>query len=200
MNRDNFLFAIIGALLGFIIGFMLHGVMTEREAVTRTAAPPGQQGPMPPNHPPVGSDSGGGNEVFAQVQEAMKRARENPNDFEAQLTAAKLEYQIERFDAAIEFLLRANQLRPDDYTTIAFLGEANMDARRYDEAEKWYRAALVKKPKEIPALDGLCFVLLNKGDAKGAETQINRLAQLDPDNQDLPQFRKSLEELKAGKK
>lgn len=202
MNRDNFLFAIIGALLGFIIGFMLHGVMTERDAATRAGATPAQQGQLPPNHPPVGSDAGDGGDpqqTFAQVQQAMKTALENPKDFDAQLTAAKLEYQIQRFDAAIEYLLKANQLRPTDYETIALLGEANMDAGHYDAAEQWYRAALVKKPKDIPTLDGLCFVLLSKGDAKGAEAQMNKLAELDASNQDLPQFRNKLEQLKSGK-
>lgn len=201
MNRDNFLFAIIGALLGFIIGFMLHGAITDREAVTRGAAP-GQQGQLPANHPPVGGDpnsTGDPQQIFGQVQESMKKARENPKDFDAQVTAARLEYQIQRFDEAIEYLLKANQLRPDDYETIAFLGEANMDASHYDAAEKWYRAALIKKPDEIVTLDGLCFVLLSKGDAKAAEVQMNKLAKLDPTNQDLPQFRNKLEELKKSK-
>ena len=32
MTRENFLFGIIGVLLGFILGFMLHGVMSQRDA------------------------------------------------------------------------------------------------------------------------------------------------------------------------
>ena len=48
--------------------------------------------------------------MLASVQTAMKQARENPNDFEAQLTAAKLEYQIGRHDQAIEYLLAANKI------------------------------------------------------------------------------------------
>ena len=39
-----------------------------------------------------------------------------------------------------------------------------------------------------------------KGDAKGAEEAINKLAKIDPTNQDLQQFRDKLTELKAGKK
>jgi len=130
----------------------------------------------------------------------MKQARENPNDFEAQVTAAKLEYQIQRFDQAIEYLLAANKLKPDDFDVLAMLGEANMDAKHYDAAAKWYKAALIKRPGDLPSLDGYCFVLLQNGDAKGAEEAMNKLAKLDPTNQDLPQFRDKLAELKAGKK
>ncbi len=202
MTRDNLLFAIIGILLGFILGFMLHGIMSERDAASRAGATTGQQGQnLPPNHPPVDSNSTGDpQQIFAQVQEAMKQAREKPNDFDAQVTAAKLEYQVQRYDAAVEYLLKANQLRPDNFDVLAMLGEANMDAGHFDAAEKWYRAALMKKPDDIPALDGLCAVLLSAGKVQPAEDAINKLAKVDPTNQDLQQFRDKLAELKSSKK
>jgi tetratricopeptide (TPR) repeat protein len=199
MTRDNLLFAIIGVLLGFIIGFMLHGVMSERDAA-RTAVTTKQNQSLPPNHPPVGGNSSDGSQqTMTQVQEAMKQAREQPNNFEAQITAAKLEYQINRFDQAIEYLLAANKLKPTDFDVLAMLGVANMDAGHFDAAQKWYKAALQQKPNDIPVLDGYCAVLLSKGDVKAAEDAINKLAKIDPTNQDLPQFRDKLAELKSTK-
>jgi|SRR6185369_10038002 len=205
MSRDNFLFAIIGVLLGFIGGFLLAGNISQREAASRAGigTAQAQQQNLPANHPPIGGDqtSGeGGQQMLASVQAAMKQARENPNDFEAQVTAAKLEYQIGRFDEAIEYLLAANKIKPTDATVLAMLGEANMDAKHFDAAAKWYKAALTKNPSDLVSLDGYCFVLLQSGDAKAAEEQINKLAKLDPTNQDIPQFRSKLDELKAGKK
>ena len=203
MTRDNLLFAIIGILLGFIAGFLLAGNITQREAAQRAMPPTSQSQNLPPNHPPVGADqqaSGeGGQQMLASVQTAMKQARENPNDFDAQVTAAKLEYQIQRFDQAIEYLLAANKLKPDNTEVLAMLGEANMDAQHYDVAVKWYKAALAKNPKDITSLDGYCFVLLQSGDTKNAEDALNKLEKADPTNQDLPQFRKKLDELKAKK-
>ena len=203
MTRDNLLFAIIGILLGFIAGFLLAGNISQREAAVRAGAGSAQAGQLPANHPPVGGDQAGGEggqQMLASVQAAMKQARENPNDFDAQVTAAKLEYQIGRYDQAIEYLLAANKIKPTDFDTLARLGVANLDAGHYDAAEKWYRAALQKKPDDMPSIDGLCAALLSKGDAKGAEEQINKLAKIDPTNQDLPQFRSKLADLKAGKK
>src|SRR6266852_128736 len=192
MNKDNLMFAIIGLLLGFIIGFMVHSVLSQRESAPVGSTQQSQS--LPPNHPAVGGDQTGdsGQQMLASVQTAMKQARENPNDFEAQVTAAKLEYQIQRFDQAIEYLLAANKLKPDNFDVLGMLGVANMDASHFDAAEKWYRAALQKKPQDIPVLDGLCAVLLSKGDAKGAEDAINKLAKIDPTNQDLPQFKDKL--------
>jgi len=203
MTRDNLLFAIIGILLGFIAGFLLAGNISQREAAQRALPTSAQSQNLPANHPPVPGDqqtSGeGGQQMLASVQTAMKQARENPNDFDAQVTAAKLEYQIQRFDQAIEYLLAANKLKPDNTEVLAMLGEANMDAQHFDAAIKWYKAALAKNPKDITSLDGYCFVLLQSGDAKNAEDALNKLAKADPNNQDLPQFRKKLDELKAKK-
>jgi tetratricopeptide (TPR) repeat protein len=201
MSRDNLLFAIIGLLLGFIMGFLLAGSITQREAAQRAGTSQAQAGQnLPPNHPPVSSDQGADpQQVFQQVQAAMKQARENPSDFEAQLTAAKLEYQVQRYDQAIEYLLKANQLKPDNLDVVAMLGEANMDGKHWDAAAKWYRAVLTKRPDDLTSLDGLCFVLLNLGDAKGAEDAINKLAKIDPSNQDLSQFRDRLSQLKSSK-
>src|SRR5713101_9046933 len=175
MNKDNLMFAIIGLLLGFIVGFMVHSVLSQRESAPR--GPMQQTQSMPPNHPPVGGDQAGdtGQQMLASVQTAMKQAREQPNDFEAQVTAAKMEYQIQRYDQSIEYLLKANQLHPDELDVVAMLGEANMDGGHFDVAEKWYRAALLKKPDNMPVLDGLCAVLLSKGDPQAAEEALNKL-------------------------
>src|SRR6185436_12164250 len=103
MTRDNLLFAIIGILLGFIGGFLLASNISQREAALRTGAGAGTTQNLPADHPPVqGNQTGeGGQQMLASVQAAMKQARENPNDFDAQVTAAKLQYQIQRYDQAI---------------------------------------------------------------------------------------------------
>src|SRR5437868_12666606 len=205
MTRDNLLFAIIGILLGFIAGFLLASNITQREAAQRTGAitTQGSQS-LPPDHPPIaGGDQTageGGQQMLASVQTAMKQARENPNDFDAQKTAAKLEYQIQRYDQAIEYLLAANKLKPENAEVLGMLGEANMDAQHFDAAAKWYKAALTKNPADLASLDGYCFVLLQTGDNKNAEEAMNKLAKIDPMNQDLAQFRNKLAELKSGKK
>jgi len=206
MTRDNLLFAIIGILLGFIAGFLLAGNITQREAAQRANATTAQGSQnLPPNHPQIGSDQAGGGgeggqQMLASVQQAMKQARENPNDFDAQLTAAKMEYQIGRYDQSIEYLLAANKVKPTDYDTLAMLGIANLDAGHFDAAEKWYKAALQKKPDDMPTVDGYCAALLSNNNAKEAEDCINKLAKIDPTNQDVPQFRSRLADLKAGKK
>src|SRR4030095_6945508 len=72
----------------------------------------------------------------AEVQESITKARNEPKNFEAQLKAAELYYQIQRYDQAIEFLLKANELQPTDYRTVAVLGMVNLGAGPLQPAEE----------------------------------------------------------------
>ena len=75
--------------------------------------PAGQNPNLPPDHPQLPMNGVADQEgMNAAVTEAIQRARTEPNNFEAQVAAAQLYYRIQRYDEAIEFLLKANQLRP----------------------------------------------------------------------------------------
>jgi len=196
MSRENLLFGIIGILLGFIVGFMFASSMSQK---MQPASASTSQG-MPADHPPVGGqDSGGGGnpeQVRAQVTADLEKARNEPQNFDAQVKAAELFYRIGRFDQALEFLLKANQLKPSDYTTVVSLGMVNLDAKHYEQAEKWYRAALKMKQDDVMVLAGLAEATLQNKDAKGGEEAIAMLEKVDPSSQDLPRFREMLSGLK----
>lgn len=198
MSRENILFAIIGLLLGFIVGFMFASSMSQKAAMQPAAA-----GALPADHPPVGGGGQGAapnpQAMQAQVQASLEKARSEPQNFDAQIQAADLYYQIQRYDQALEYLLKANQLKPTDYRTVVLLGMVNLDASHYDQAEKWYRAAMKMKSDDVMVLSGLAATTLQKGDAKAAEDAIAQLEKVDPNSEDLPQFRDKLASLKAGK-
>jgi tetratricopeptide (TPR) repeat protein len=201
MSRENLLFAIIGILLGFIVGFMFASSMSQKQASQQLAA--ASQGALPADHPPIGGDQGQSTPdpqaMRAQVNSQLEKAKNEPNNFDAQVQAAELYYQIQRYDQAIEFLLKANQLKPTDYRTVVILGMVNLDAGHFDTAEKWYRAAMKMKSDDVMVLAGLADATLKKGDAKGAEEAIAQLEKVDPNAEDLPHFRDRLASLKAGK-
>ena len=197
MSRENLLFAIIGILLGFIVGFMFASSMSQKQAMQQATA--GSQA-LPADHPPLGAQNAPNPQGMQQeVSDALAKARNDPKDFDAQIKAAQLYYQIQRYDQSIEYLLKANQLRPTDYQTVVTLGLVNLDAGHYDTAEKWYRAALKMKSDDTMVLAGLAATTLEKGDAKAAEDAIAQLEKVDPNAEDLPNFKTKLASLKAGK-
>jgi tetratricopeptide (TPR) repeat protein len=197
MTRENILFAIIGILLGFIVGFMMASSMSQRSAMQPATA----SQTLPADHPPLGAQQGQADPqaMREQVTASIEKARNEPKNFDAQIRAAELYYQIQRYDQAIEFLLKANQLQPTDYRTVTLLGMVNLDAGHFDTAEKWYRTAMKMKSDDVMVLSGLSDAMLQKGDAKAAEDAIAQLEKVSPDSVDLPQFKERLTTLKAKK-
>lgn len=201
MNRENLLFAIIGILFGFIVGFIFASTMSQKTAQNAPQTMAGSQ-TLPADHPATGGAPDAPTDpqaVRAQVTESIEAARKEPKNFDAQLKAAELYYQIQRYDQAIEFLLKANTLQPTDYRTVVILGMVNLDAGHFETAEKWYRAAMKMKQDDVMVLSGLAAATLQKGDAKAAEDAIAKLEKVEPNSQDLPQFKEKLATLKSGK-
>jgi tetratricopeptide (TPR) repeat protein len=196
MSRENILFAIIGLLLGFIVGFMFASSMSQKAALQAATA-----GSLPSDHPPVSGQQNAPNPqaMQAQVQASLEKARNEPQNFDAQVAAAELYYQIQRYDQAIEYLLKANQIKPTDFETVAALGLVNLDAGHFDQSEKWYQAAARMKSDDVRVLAGLAAATLGKGDAKAAEDAIAKLEKASPNSEDLPNFKSKLASLKAGK-
>ncbi|HEX8136533.1 MAG TPA: tetratricopeptide repeat protein [Pyrinomonadaceae bacterium] len=184
MNKENVLFSIIGLLLGCIIGFIFANSVNQQGTLPRQTPAPRQNANLPPDHPQIPTngvaDQGGAmqEEVTAQIQQA----RNEPNNFDAQMKAADLFYQIHRFDQAIEFLLKANQLRPDAYEAIVKLGNANFETGNYETAAKWYEAALLKNPEDVNVRTdmGLTFFLRTPPDYERAVKEYRASLQRDP--------------------
>src|ERR1044072_3599068 len=153
MNRENLLFAIIGLLLGFIVGFMFASSMSQKVAQSQTASASQN---LPADHPPIGAHDGTDPAAMReQVTAKIQKARSEPTNFDAQVEAANLYYQIERYDQPIEFLFKDNQIKPHDHDTRAALGVVNPAAGHYDQAEKWYSAAVKIRPDDERVVAGV---------------------------------------------
>ncbi|MBK9153083.1 MAG: tetratricopeptide repeat protein [Chloracidobacterium sp.] len=177
MTKENLLFAVIGLLFGMMIGFFFANSVNQGALTPGATAIQPQPG-MPSGHPSVPGSGGS----VAEVQAAIDRAKADPNDFEAQMKAAELYYQIQRFDGAIEFLKNANNLQPENYEVIVNLGNANFDAGKYEEAEKWYTTALAKKPDNLDVRTdlGLSFVFREKPDNDRAIAEFKKVLDANP--------------------
>lgn len=181
MTKENILFAIVGLLLGFMVGFFFansvnQGAMSPA-ATTAQSATAG----LPAGHPAVPGAGGGS---IPEVQAAIDKAKQNPGDFDSQVKAAELYYQIQRFDGAIEFLKKANELRPDDYDVLVNLANANFDAGRYEDAEKTYTKALEKKPDDLNVRTdlGLTFMFRDQPKPERAIQEFKRVLEANPNH------------------
>ena len=142
MNR-NLGYALIGLTLGLVCGFKAANYGYRSEINASRSAAVSSAASLNPNA--VGNRQRG-QAVIAQVQASVEKARSNPQDFDAQHEAAHLFTQIQRPDGAIEFLLKAQQIRSTDPDTLAELAEAYYLTQKFDESIKWARRALQAKP------------------------------------------------------
>ena len=189
MTKDNILFIVIGLLAGFMIGFFFansvnQGALVSTTGSTTTGPSTGmpQGGTLPEGHPAVPGSGGGGS--IPEVQAAIDKAKQSPNDFDAQMKAAELYYQIQRYEGAIEFLKKANELRPDDYGALVQLGNSYFDAGKYDDAEKTYMKALTKKPEDVDVRTdlGLTYVFRDDPNFDRAIQEFKKVLEKNPNH------------------
>lgn len=182
MNKDSILVGIIGLLLGLIVGFMFANSINQRGNVATAPQGAQQNQALPPDHPPITSNTQPAAPDMANVQEAINLAKSDQNNFAAQMKAADYTYQVQRYEDAIQYLRRANQLQPDNYDAIVQLGNVNFDANHFEEAEKWYTAALQKKPDDVNVRTdlGLTFLLREPANLDRAITEFRASLERDP--------------------
>ena len=171
MTKENVLFAIIGLLAGCIIGFMFANNLNQGQiqyapappTATMENLPPNNQN-LPPDHPQIGNNTTAPTGApLPEVTEALKNAEAKPNDFDAQLNAGDLYYQVGRYAEAAKFYELASRLRPDALEVVVKTGNAYFDHEKFETAEKWYSAALAKNPDDpnVRTDLGLTFYLRN---------------------------------------
>lgn len=182
MTKENVLFIVIGLLAGFMIGFFFANSVNQTAILSAPQSAAQQTAGLPSGHPAVPGGNGGG--AIPEVQAAIDKAKQNPTDFDAQMKAAELYYQIQRFDGAADFLKKANELQPDNYDVMINLGNAYFDAGRYEDAEKTYARALAKKPDDMNVRTdlGLTFVFRDNPNYDRAVQEFKRVLDADPNH------------------
>ncbi|MCA1631136.1 MAG: tetratricopeptide repeat protein [Acidobacteria bacterium] len=176
MTKDNVLFSLVGVGFGLFFGFAFVTWANQRAQPSPRAA--------------AQSSESDANSAQAEADAAVKRARENPKDFDAQMEGARAYYDARRFDEAVDLLLRANELQPTNVEPVVALAHVNADARNYKAAEKWYVAALGMKPDDADARASLGRVLLlaQQPDYKRAAAEFRRALETDPRHEPSLQF------------
>src|SRR5918993_3856537 len=181
MNRENTLFAAVGLLLVYAAAFTLVFFLTR-------GPPPASRGQAAGGAASSGQPMNAVKEqqrLESEAAQATQKARQEPENFEAQVAAANASVGTGDYEGAIDFLTRANKLRPDDYDTLLMLGRANFEARRYDVAGRWYTDALKRKPEDLDARSelALTYFLRTPSDLDRAVSEFNATLARDPSHE-----------------
>ena len=196
MNRDNLLFATIGILVGFIAGYLMHEVMSNRQPPRLTpemraqiVVPGGEQGgPAPAEAAPGAAPAAGGGTgpAVQEVQKLKDYVAKNPNDAQAVRQLADLNFDIRNWQRAQELYRHYLKLKPDDADVLTDLGISYRETKEYDQALKHFTKAQKVAPDHWQAYYNQVVVLafdLKKMDE--ANQVLAKLQQMQPGNPDV---------------
>lgn len=149
MQKNTLIGGIGGLVIGLIIGFVVANSIN-RDAINQPTTAQTVSNPQIPNQTTADikpqQPQGG---KLPQINEILEKAEKEPNNFDAQIKAAELHAQIQRFDKAAEYYEKASKIKPADYDIIVKTANAYFDAKMYEAAEKWYSQALQKNADDI---------------------------------------------------
>ncbi|HSK70054.1 MAG TPA: tetratricopeptide repeat protein [Pyrinomonadaceae bacterium] len=175
--QRSILFGIVGLIIGLAVGFFAANQIN-RSGVSQSLPAQNQPSAALPNQP-HGMDSQGG--MMPDVTETLEKAKNEPNNFEAQIKAGDMYAQIRRFERAVEFFERAHKVNPNDFTILTKLGNAYFDLEQFETAEKWYLLALQQKEDINVRTDlGITFIERKEPDFERAVKEFQTSLQSDP--------------------
>jgi tetratricopeptide (TPR) repeat protein len=163
VNKNKYLVGIIGLAIGFLLSFLLTNNFNKNNAPAATGPATGMQGAQ-------GGGAGGQQAMMGQVQQIIEKAKNNPKDFQAQLDAAGTFYEIKRWPEAAEYLKKAYEINPGEFTksgselqnALAFIAQVQVDQKHYDEAEIWFRRILETNPNDADTHIELASTFLHR--------------------------------------
>jgi Flp pilus assembly protein TadD len=191
--KENILFTVAGLVLGFFIGFFLAnstgaGQMPATTAAANSARPldPSESaGQLPPGHPNISAGSGSAASTSAQAQQAMDDADRNPKDFDAQIRAAAVFYQLGSYDKAKLYLGRSLALKPDDPDALTGMAHTLYNTGDFVGAAGYYEKVLKKNPDDadLRADLGSTYAQRTPPDLDRALAEYRKALALDPRNE-----------------
>jgi tetratricopeptide (TPR) repeat protein len=195
--KENVMSTVLGLAVGLVIGFVFANNFNRAAGFVapppgKTAEAPAKNPNLPADHPPIGTTSEDEDQSKGprpEVAAALEKAKAKPDDYEAQMTAADLYYQIGRFEDSSKFYVAAAKLKPNEVEAMVKAGNAFFDSEKYEEAQKWYEMALNKDPKNTDVRTdlGLTFFLREPKDIDRAIKEYTTVLSQTPDHENALQ-------------
>lgn len=202
MNKDNLLFTVLGILIGFVSGYLLFEAMALRQPARLGAgqvapgANPGAMAQGAPGGAPAGDPSAaaaGGGPAMAQIEELKNRVAQNPNDAEAVLQLAGMNFQIQNWPRAAELFEQYLKLRPGDPNAMTDLGTSYLQAGQIEKSLTVFQQVREQNPGYWQSYFNEIIALATLGRMDEALQIMGELQKLQPNNPDVQRLAEELE-------
>jgi tetratricopeptide (TPR) repeat protein len=200
VTRDSALFLLIGLLAGFLGGYMAHEEMSEIQPQRLVHGTGPAAAAMPPAAAATAGTPGApAGAPMAQIQELRKRVEENPNDAEAVVTLANMNFDIQNWARAQELYERALKLVPPDPDLLTDLGITLRAQGSFDAALERFREAQRIAPNHWQArFNEIVVLAIDRNDLAAAEGLLGELEKSAPGNADVARLAEEVRRRKQG--
>lgn len=202
MTKDNLIFGLGGMVLGVIVGVLLVSSSGSKQVVsapvsqeftssTSQSAVP-EQGQLPDGHPPVDEAA-----LKSKVAEQQAILTKDPNNQEATISIANLNFDLKNYQEAIQWYEKALQRDPSNINLITDLGTSHMWMGNYDKAVELYNKSLAIDPKHLQTLMNFGIVRMSTGDRAGAAEMWEKVVTYYPDHPEANMLKQAIAKLRA---
>lgn len=182
MSRDNVLFIVLGILIGFISGYLLHEVMASRQPPRLVHGDPGQAAAAPAPQPQSPDAAALAREMRALEQ----RVAADPEDADAVLGLASLSFEMGAWNRCAEMYERHAELRPGDPDILSDLALCYREMGRTERAlEALDRAQELDPGHWRSRFNEVVILAIDRRDFDAAERVLDELRTLQPNNPDV---------------
>ncbi|HQU83238.1 MAG TPA: tetratricopeptide repeat protein [Pyrinomonadaceae bacterium] len=158
----NILFTVVGLLIGLIVGFFAANSLNRQALVqNQTTASATDKTATSLDHG-MPDKSAIQNGAMPEIAAKMEKAKNEPNNFEAQMEVGDLYSQIGRYDEAVKYYQAGIKLQPNNFQANVVLANVYFDTKQYEEAEKYYAKALEINPKDVNSRTDLATTLVER--------------------------------------
>jgi Tfp pilus assembly protein PilF len=177
--QKSILFGIVGLIVGLAIGFFAANSINRNAAKTVPAMQ--SELPVAMGNPPLNIPAAQGG-MQPVVAEALDKAKNEPDNFEAQMKAGDMYSQIGSLDKAKEYYDKGAALAPSDFDGTIKVAAAYFDIKQYEAAGRFYQKALELNPKDINARTdlGTTFIEGPNHDIDKGINEYEQSLQIDP--------------------
>ena len=176
-------YLLVGAaclVIGFFAGFFVSNNINRNAALPPAATQ--QNAPFQTQQTQVASVKEPSGAMMPDVTETLDQAKNQPENFDAQMKAGDLYLKIQNFEKAAGFYDAAAALKPTEREKIVRLGNSFFDIRQFEKAETFYNQALEKKSDDVAVRTdlGITFVERQNPDYDRALKEFQTSLRSDP--------------------
>jgi tetratricopeptide (TPR) repeat protein len=207
MTKENLVFGLGGAIIGIIVGVVITNLSSAPRAGAtfsqssfgaqqQPSAPAGEsetqmQGELPEGHPPVDQEA-----LKQQLAAQEEELKKNPQDQNAIVSAANLNFDLKNYEKAMEYYTLALKKDPENVNLITDLGSCWLWLHQPLKAMEYYDKSLKIDPNHFQTLMNVGIARMSSGNRAGAAEAWERLVTLYPDHPEAQMLRDAIKKLR----